>query len=336
MGVVHRDLAVVEFLGAIIHLSHRLHDARVHRHRDGERLEGRSQLVHPKRRAVEARFGGSLAGDIGIETGQRSHRQHFAGVNVHHHARRADRRKLGHRGIELMLERLLDLARDRQSERLPARCRVGQSLVERPLDSGGAMAVDVGEAQHMRGQAGLRIEAVGGPLQCHARLAQRIDRLDQLRRSAAAQVEKGFARADHGEIARLVLFGHQLRQVARQFQLVADDLRWVERDAPHVDRACQRLAVTIDDIAARRDQRADHPAPARMIAERGQPQQAAHDQRDDHAIDDQAEHQPLVENRENLPTLSDQAEPLGPGDESGRRCVHQWLALSLVVPLLTG
>ena len=28
--------------------------------------------------------------------------------------------------------------------------------------------------------------------------------------------------------------------------------------------------------------------------------------------------------------------PLGPGDESGRRCVHQWLALSLVVPLLTG
>ena len=41
------------------------------------------------------------------------------------------------------------------------------------------------------------------------------------------------------------------------------------------------------------------------------------------AIDQHPEHQPLVHDRQDLAPLSDQTEPLGPCDESGRRGVHQ-------------
>ena len=58
---------------------------------------------------------------------------------------------------------------------------VGQALVERALDPGGAATVDIGIAEHMRGEAGLRIEPLGLALDRQARLTQRIDRLDQRR-----------------------------------------------------------------------------------------------------------------------------------------------------------
>ena len=96
----------------------------VHRHRDGERLEGRAELIDAERRAVEARFGRALAGGIGVELRQRGHRQHFAGVDVHDDPGRADRREVGHRVEQFMLQRLLDPARDRQGQRLAAGRRV--------------------------------------------------------------------------------------------------------------------------------------------------------------------------------------------------------------------
>ena len=84
-----------------------------------------------------------------------------------------------------MLERLLDPARDRQLHRLAARDRVGQLVVERALHAGDAAAVDVGVADDVRGKAGLRVEPVGLALEREARLAERVDRLDQAGRGAA-------------------------------------------------------------------------------------------------------------------------------------------------------
>ena len=75
-------------------------------------------------------------------------------------------------------------------QRLAARRRIGQLLVERPLDPGDAVAVDVGVADDVRREAGLRIEPVGLALERDARLAERIDRLDQSGRGAAAQIDR--------------------------------------------------------------------------------------------------------------------------------------------------
>ena len=171
--------ATCSALRAIVDLPHRLDDAGIHRHRHGERLEGRAELVDAERRAVEPRLGRSLAGGVGVELGQRGHRQHFAGVDVHDHPGGADRREVGHRLAQLMLQRLLDPAGDAEHDRLAAPGRVAQLLVERALDPGIPLAVDVGVADDMGGEAGLRIEPVGLALQRQPRLAQRVDRRDQ-------------------------------------------------------------------------------------------------------------------------------------------------------------
>ena len=304
--------------GQRIHLAHRLHDAGIHRHRHGERLEGRAQLVDAERRAVEARLDRAIARGIGVELRQRGHRQDLAGVDVHDDPGRADRRKLRHRALQLMLERLLDRAGDRQFQRRAALRRIAQPVVERALDPGAAIAVDVGIAEHVRGERGLRIEPVGLARQRHPRLAERVDRVDQPRRGAAAEIIEFARRAEHGEIGRGVLFGHQLGQLLRQRELVADDLRRLDADRPGVDRHRQRLAVAVDDVAALGGE-VERPALAPgMVAERREIDQAQHDQRDDPAVDQHPDHQPLVHHRENLAALSDEAEPLGPCDESGR------------------
>ncbi len=74
-----------------------------------------------------------------------------------------------HRLAQLMLQRLLDPAGDAEDDRLAAPRRIAQLLVEGALDPGIALAVDVGEADDMRGEAGLRIEPVGLALAAPAR-----------------------------------------------------------------------------------------------------------------------------------------------------------------------
>src|SRR6186997_49869 len=69
-----------------------------------------------------------------------------------------------------------------------------------------------------------------------------------------------------------------------------------------------------------------------MIAKGREIQDSQDDQRDHPAIDQHAEHQPLMHHCKNLAPLADKAKPLGPGcDESGRRCVHRAVPESLVV-----
>ena len=111
-------------------------------------------------------------------------------MDVHDDAGGADRRKLGHRGEQLVLQRLLDPAGNRQSDWLAARRGVGQLLFERALDAGIPAPVDVGVADDMGGEAGLRIKTVGLAIDRQARVAQCVDRFDQGRRGASAQIEK--------------------------------------------------------------------------------------------------------------------------------------------------
>ncbi len=126
----------------------------------------------------------------------------------------------------------------------------------------------------------------------------------------------------HLQIIRLVLLRHQLGKPARQVELVADDLRGLEADDPGVDRSCERMTFAIDDVAPLGRQ-VDRAALATgMVSKSGEPDQSQRNDRDDSAKEQHSEHQALMHQRQDLPPLPDQTEPLGPCDESGRRGVH--------------
>ena len=269
---IMNDVAVdVKLVGAIVDFSERFHDTGIHRHRDREWLEGRTHFIDPEGRAVEIGFGSGLPGNVRIERRQRSHRQHFTRVDIHDHACGADRRVGVHRRAQLMFERLLDLARDRQGNRVAARSGVGQLLVERAFGARRAVAVDIGKANDMRREAGLGVEAVGGALERQPGLAERVDCFDQLRRGTALEEEERLVRAQHREIGGFVMLGHQPGEGAGELELVADDLGRLERDRPHVDRTGEQMPVAVDDVAARWDEAGEATLAPGMIAERGQP-----------------------------------------------------------------
>ena len=110
-----------------------------------------------------------------------------------------------HGVAELMLQRLLDPAGDREDDRLAARCRLGKMLIECAFDTRRAMAVDIREAEHVRRKRGLRVEPVGFALNGQPGFAKRVHRFDQGRRCAAAQVEEGLPRAKHARNTRSAL-----------------------------------------------------------------------------------------------------------------------------------
>jgi len=196
-------------------------------------------------------------------------------------------------------------------------------FLECALGAGHAIAVDIGVADDMRGEAGLRIEPIRLTIDGEARLANVVDGLHQLRRRATAQVIKGLVRPQHGEIGRRVLLRHQPGQGPGQLKLAADHLFRVKRDGPGIDRSGQRMAFAIDDVPAVGNQRRNALLAAGMIAEGSEPQDAQDDEGNDPAIDDHREHQALVHDRQDLAPLSDETEPLGPCDESGRGRVHR-------------
>ena len=173
-----------------------------------------------------------------------------------------------------MFERLLHPARDRQNKRLAAGCFARKLGVECALHSGRAMPVDIGEAEHMGGEIGLGIEPVRFAAERQSGLPQRIDRLDQPGGGAATKIDEALVRTDQGEPAEFVALGHQQRELAREFELVADDLRRVECDGPGIDRSCQRLAFAIDDVTAFGDQRGNQRLAPGMVAERCKPDEA--------------------------------------------------------------
>ena len=87
----------------------------------------------------------------------------------------------------------LDPGVDRQRDRRAARGRIAQPVVEHPLHAGDAVAVEVGPAEDVAGQRGLRIEPLGLAAEHDRRLAERVHRRDQLGHGAAAQIDEGLA-----------------------------------------------------------------------------------------------------------------------------------------------
>ena len=149
-----------------------------------------------------------------------------------------------------MLERLLDAAGDRQLDRLAAGDGAGQLVVERAFDAGDSAAVDVGVADDVGAEAGLRVQPVGLALDRQARLADGVDRLHQRRRRPALQIDEALVGAQHRVEIGFVAPRHQRCKPAGDVELVADDLARVDADGPRVDGAGERLAVAVHDVAA--------------------------------------------------------------------------------------
>ena len=163
---------------------------------------------------------------------------------------------------------------------------------------GAAVTVDAGEADHVSGERRLRIEAVGLAVDRQAGLADRVDRLDQVGRGAAAEVEEGLARAEQREILLGAPLRHQLREPLRKRELVADHLGRMDGDRPGVDGGRERLAVAVEDVAAVGNEAGQPFLAAGMIAERGEVEDSKRDQRDRARIDEHPEHQALVHDGE--------------------------------------
>ena len=130
------------------------------------------------------------AGGVGIEVRQRRHRDDLAGLDVEHDAGAAFGAHRGDGGGELALHRRLDPAVDRQRHRAAALRGIGEPRLEHPLHAGDALAVEIGPAEDVAGQRGLRIEPLGLAVEDDGRLAERVDRLDQLGKRAAFEIEK--------------------------------------------------------------------------------------------------------------------------------------------------
>ena len=122
----------------------------------------------------------------------------------------------GDRGGELALHRRLDAAVDRQRDRLAAQAGIDQPLLEHPLHAGDAMAVEVGPAEDVAGQRGLRIEPLGLAVEDDARLAERVDRRDQLGHGAAGEIDEVAVGVEHRAIFGGAALGHQLVRAGRR------------------------------------------------------------------------------------------------------------------------
>src|SRR5438270_4826118 len=167
-----------------------------------------------------------------------------------------------------MIERLLNSAVDRQGQCLPASSRIRQKGVECAFHPGNAVPVNVGVADDMGSEARLGVEPVWLAIDCKARLADRIDRLDQRRGGTAAEIEERFIGAEESEILLLAIFRHQLRKTPGERELITDHLVRMNGDRPRIDRSRQRVAVPVDDIATLRNVGSQFLPTTGMIAER--------------------------------------------------------------------
>jgi hypothetical protein len=182
--------------------------------------------------------------------------------------------------------------------------------VERALHARFAAAVEVGVADDVRGEAEVRVEALGLAVEGDAWLAERIDGADQLRKRAALQIDEGLRGAEHPLIIRRAPVRHQRRKLGRQLRNVADQLLGMHADRPAADRARQRDAVAVDDVGAGREQGIHRRAPASALRDELKEDEPSDDQHRDAGKDQHHQHQPMIGERK--------------GIRLARRRLHSW------------
>ncbi len=230
MVIVDLEAADLERLGRVILLRHRSDDAGVDRVGDGDRFEGGAQFIDRLGGVVLERLDSGLARIIGVEGGQRRHRHHLAGADVEHEAFAAGGRELIYRGAELGLQRRLHAAVDRQCNRRAAGGGIEQARVERLLHAERALAVDIGPAEHMGGERGLGVEALGLAGEGDRRLADRVHLRHELGRRAAAQIDEALPRFQHRNIIGDAVLGHRGGELLRHLHRIVDELLGVQAD----------------------------------------------------------------------------------------------------------
>ena len=159
-----------------------------------ERLEGRAELEHAERRAVEHLLWRRLPRRVRLKLGQRRHRQHLARVDVHDHAGSADRRE--------MLQCVAEFgprapAGSGWRSTGPGACRAYWGPRDRGSNARSApataMAVDSREPENVSGERRLGVETVGFAVDRQSGLAQCVYRLDQNSAGRGGEIEERFA-----------------------------------------------------------------------------------------------------------------------------------------------
>ena len=181
-----------------------------------------------------------------IEIRQRDQRQHFAGLQVQDDAGAADAVEVVDGAVQLLVQDVLHAHVDRELQRPRAAL---QQVVERALDAGEAAAVDIGEADQVRGERAVRIDALGLRLEIDAGQAEAVDRLLLARRQVALQpdeaavgVELGGGRGD------VEVRQHRVQHLRGLVRILHLARVGIERGGGEAGR--QHHAVAVDDVGA--------------------------------------------------------------------------------------
>ena len=198
---MNRELAVVQRAARIPHRVEVVL-AGIQRHRQRERLEGRSHFVDAGGQAVDTIGVVRFLRIVRIEIRHRHHRHDLAGPDVGDEAG-------GGLGLELLLglqqfvaQRVLDAQVDRQLHRLlqpvggeAGAMQIGQTVAVQPLlHAGDALVVDVDQADQMRDFGAGRIDALVLAQEADAGNAETVNVLLLLRRDFALQPDEALAR----------------------------------------------------------------------------------------------------------------------------------------------
>ena len=229
----------------------------VHRHRQRERLEGRAELEHAERRAVEHLVRRRLARRVRIErsAARSSPALRRCGRPSPRPPRRSRRNAASRRQARASSACWTRLSRSKARAAVP-RVRGSERYLSNARSTPAApwpsMSVKPSTCAARRR---LRIEPVGLALDRKARLAERVDRLDQRRArrggggrrtacpsAAARNIAPRYARASAGRAAA------RARACRR-----SPCSGWTAMVQASIVRA-ERLAVAVDDVAALGDQ----------------------------------------------------------------------------------
>ena len=149
-----------------------------------EDLERRPHLVDAERDPVEALRLLRSGSAVGVEIGERAHRQHFAGRHVEDQPGGAGRAVDLHPVAQSAAQRVLDPHVDRQRQRSGARA---QLRIEPSFDAGEPVPVRVGEPDRVRRQRAGRVDPTLLAPEFEARDAEPVDRVLLVGRQMPAQ-----------------------------------------------------------------------------------------------------------------------------------------------------